>query len=113
MGQSIEPSLTQAKRYIEILEFQVAAADRADFVAIDQSIWTPGLARCPAFHSKEIWLDPPRPDLVTVVIQWRDRELWKAIDVQELSDLAAEFDRTFNRPYQLIGEREYFVEDSP
>jgi uncharacterized protein (TIGR03792 family) len=110
MGQSMEPSLTQAKRYIEILEFQVAPADRADFVAIDQSIWTPGLARCPAFHSKEIWLDPLRPDLVTVVIHWCDRELWKAIDAQELSDLAGEFDRTFNRPYQLIGEREYFVE---
>jgi hypothetical protein len=45
-----------------------------------------------------------------VVIHWCDRELWKAIDAQELSDLAGEFDRTFNRPYQLIGEREYFVE---
>jgi uncharacterized protein (TIGR03792 family) len=111
MGQSTEPSLTQAKRYIEILEFQVAPADQKDFVAIDQSVWTPGLARCPAFYSKEIWLDPLRPDLVTVVIQWCDRELWKAINAQELIDLTAEFDRTFNRPYQLIGEREYFVEN--
>jgi uncharacterized protein (TIGR03792 family) len=105
MAKSVEPSL--AKTYIEILEFQFAPADRDDFIAIDQAVWNPGLARCPAFTSKEVWLHPLRPDLVTLAIYWSDRAVWKAIPAAELQDLTNEFDRHFARPYALIGEREY------
>jgi uncharacterized protein (TIGR03792 family) len=103
------PALGLAKTFVEILEFKVNLADQADFVAIDQAIWTTGLAAYPAFLAKEIWLEPQQPTLVTVVIYWSDREQWKAISSADLAHLQAQFEEKFNRPYQLVGEREYSV----
>jgi uncharacterized protein (TIGR03792 family) len=92
---------------IELLEFRIDPLHIEDFLAIDREIWTTALAQNPAFLHKEIWLDPARPQIVTTVIHWSDREQWKAIAPELLADLASQFDKKFSRPYQLVGEREY------
>jgi uncharacterized protein (TIGR03792 family) len=100
-------SLLGAHSAIELLEFQVDPLDTEDFLAIDQEIWTTALSQYPAFQGKEIWLDPVRPQIVTIVIYWADREAWKAIPHDHLTELASQFDKKFSRPYRLVEEREY------
>jgi uncharacterized protein (TIGR03792 family) len=90
-----------------MLEFQVDPLDREDFIEIDRQIWTTTLAQHPAFQHKEIWIDPQRPAIVTIIIHWSNRADWKAIEPQALEDLAKQFQQKFSRPYQLVGEREY------
>lgn len=103
--KSVPP--VRAGSAIELLEFQVDPLSREDFLAIDQEIWTTALSQYPAFQQKEIWLDPARPQIVTIVIYWADRAAWKAIPMKLLTDLTQQFDKKFSRPYQLVGEREY------
>jgi uncharacterized protein (TIGR03792 family) len=92
---------------IELLEFRIDPLHIEEFLEIDREIWTTALSQNPAFLRKEIWLDPRRPEIVTTVIYWSDREQWKAIAPELLADLNSQFDKKFSRPYQLVGEREY------
>jgi uncharacterized protein (TIGR03792 family) len=96
----------QPNSFVEILEFRVAPEQQAAFIEADQTVWTVGLAKYPAFERKEIWLDQDA-EIVTCVIYWRDRSGWKAIPEQELLKLGQEFDRVFPYLYTLVGEREY------
>ncbi len=92
---------------IELLEFRIDPLHMEEFLEIDREIWTTALSQNPAFLRKEIWLDPLRPQIITMVIHWSDREQWKAIASELLADLASQFDKKFSRPYQLVGEREH------
>jgi uncharacterized protein (TIGR03792 family) len=100
-------ALACASARIELLEFRVDPLYIEDFLAIDREVWTSALSQYPAFQHKEIWLDPARPQIVTMVIHWADRAAWKAIPPKLLTDLAHQFDKKFSRPYQLVEEREY------
>jgi uncharacterized protein (TIGR03792 family) len=104
------PTMTRAnlsQTAIELLEFRIDPLHIEEFLEIDREIWTTALSQNPAFLRKEIWLDPRRPEIVTTVIYWSDREQWKAIAPELLADLTSQFDKKFSRPYQLVGEREY------
>jgi uncharacterized protein (TIGR03792 family) len=91
---------------IEILEFLVDPAHHQEFIVLDRAVWTAALATHPAFVDKQVWRDPQRPAIITVVIWWRDRSAWKAIAPDYLGAVGQEFDRQFPHPYQLVGERE-------
>jgi uncharacterized protein (TIGR03792 family) len=102
-----QPNDNYQEAAIELLEFWVAPADRADFLAIDLEIWTTALSKYPAFQRKEIWLDPQQPEMVTIIIYWSSRQGWKDIPTELLAALAEEFEQKFSRPYQLVREREF------
>jgi uncharacterized protein (TIGR03792 family) len=99
--------MNQPNSFVEILEFLVAPEQQAAFIAVDQAVWTAGLAKYPAFDRKEVWVSAKQPELVTCVIYWHNRSGWKEIADQDLVELGQAFDRAFPFSYQLVGEKEY------
>lgn len=93
---------------VEILVFRVDPDDVDEFLRVDHEVWTLGEADSPGvqgvpFLAKEVWLDDSRPGEITVVMHWPSIEAWNAVDQPEFQrQLAAEFDRRFDRPYEIV-----------
>lgn len=89
------PDLTEAPA-VEWLKFQVPLQQQARFIEQDAAIWTPVLSSYPGFQSKEIWLNPDRPDELVIVTHWESMEQWQAIPQDVL-------DRTTQRFHEAMG----------
>lgn len=93
---------------VEMLVFRVDPADVDRFLRVDHDVWTLGEADTPGidgvpFLSKEVWLDDSRPGEITVVIHWPSIDAWDAVDQPAFQrQLAEEFDRRFDRPYEIV-----------
>ncbi len=99
---------------IEWLKFQVLPAQRETFIQQDDAIWTAALAQYPGFLGKEIWISPEKPDEVTIVIRWANREAWKNIPANELEVIDRQFTEQMGRhTYQLTEAGEYQVRKFP
>lgn len=70
---------------IEWLTFEVPADEQAEWLALEESIWSRFLEQQPGFVRKEIWIDEEAPDLVNAVIWWESLELWKAITPEHVA----------------------------
>ena len=98
------------RRPVEILVFAMDPADVDDFLRIDHEVWTLGEAATPGtngvpFLAKEVWLDDSRPGEVTIVFVWPSMADWDTVaDPGFQHELLAEFDKRFNRPYELTRE---------
>ena len=69
---------------VERLTFQVAKSDHDAWLAADAQSWTPFLAACDGFVSKQIWAERGRPDELQAIILWQSEAQWKAIPQAEL-----------------------------
>ena len=72
---------------VEMLTFEVDPADQAEFLRVEENIWTRALERAPGFIRKERWLDADEPGLVHAVIWWESLELWKSFPAEEVARL--------------------------
>lgn len=70
---------------VEFLTFSVAAADRSEWLAADERVWTAFLREQPGFVSKQVWTDRDDPDVVHAVITWSDEQAWNAISAEDLA----------------------------
>jgi len=95
---------------IEWMKIKVAAELRESFIQEDAAIWTPALARCDGFLSKEVWLDRQFPDQVIIIIHWQTREQWHKIPEDYLAVTTREFKQRFPYPNEIIEAREYEVD---
>ncbi|MBU3704444.1 MAG: TIGR03792 family protein [Ilumatobacteraceae bacterium] len=68
---------------IELLRFEVSAADRDAWLEVERRVWTGFLKTVPGFQRKETWIDDDEPDAVTVVIWWESREQWYAVTAEQ------------------------------
>ncbi len=99
---------------IEWLVFKISASAREKFIAKDQEIWSPLLAKYPGFLSKEIWLDPEKSDRLTIVIRWQTRQEWKAVPTDILEATEQKFTKAMGKDnYEMIEATEYQVRKFP
>lgn len=74
---------------IEFLTFAVDPDDQADWLAVDERIWTQFLSLQPGFVRKQIWVSRERPYEINAIIQWADEHSWKSIPTHTLAALDA------------------------
>ncbi len=70
---------------IEFLTFRVSAAERDEWMQVDESAWSRFLERQSGFVRKQLWVDIDDPDHVYAMIEWTSLEQWKAIPDHELA----------------------------
>lgn len=92
---------------------RVSPERRETFIQKDAEIWTPMLARCPGFISKEVWIEPETPTEVILIIRWTSREQWKAIPQEQLDKTQQQFEQEFGNDSQMIQTSEYQVRKFP
>lgn len=88
---------------IELLTYQVAAADQPRFIRDDAAIWTAALSIQPGYLGKEIWRDVTRPDELRLVIRWASREAWHAVPRPLLDATNDRFLATFGDGAVFLG----------
>ena len=102
--------VSDERRPIEILVFEMDPADVDAFLRVDHEIWTLGEAVTPGydgipFLSKEVWLNNQRPGEVTIVIIWPSMADWDIVGEPSFQRFLSEaFDTRFGRPYALTRE---------
>jgi uncharacterized protein (TIGR03792 family) len=65
---------------IELLTFSIDVADQAEWIEVEAGLWTKFLSMQPGFVRKEVWVDPDRPEQVSVVVWWHDKFSWESVD---------------------------------
>ncbi|MGP1382190.1 MAG: TIGR03792 family protein [Thainema sp.] len=98
---------------IEWLKFRVPEDKRERFIQCDLEIWTPFLEQCPGFLTKEVWIQPDRPQEVVMMIRWHSREEWKSISAKDLKQVGQEFDQALGFDYDMVESQEYQVRRFP
>ena len=98
---------------IEWLKVRVPSDQRERYIRVDDEIWTPALRQYAGFLSKETWIDPEDPEIVTFVIRWETREQWFSIPKDELAEVTHRFDETFGADYTMTESKEYQVRRFP
>jgi uncharacterized protein (TIGR03792 family) len=87
---------------IEYLNFDVPLAAQPAFIAQDAAIWTPALARSPGFLGKEVWRQADELTRITLVIRWRARADWDAVDRGLLARTQAAFVAALGTDYPVL-----------
>lgn len=98
---------------IEWLKFRVSPEIREKFIQKDAEIWTATLASYPGFLSKEVWIDPKRPEEVVLIIRWASREAWQSIPSEQLEKTEQFFTQQFGYQHPIIEAAEYQVRKFP
>ncbi|MCG8477288.1 MAG: TIGR03792 family protein [Cytophagales bacterium] len=97
---------------IEYLAFRIDSPELMnEYLMLDREIWDSYLKTHPAFHSKEVWLDPEDSAKVTFVVRWKDQS-WKKIDPKTIEKLDAAFQLKFSGNVQFLEQKE-FLQPSP
>jgi uncharacterized protein (TIGR03792 family) len=82
---------------VEMLTFAVDPSQQADWLAVEEEVWSRFLETCPGFIRKEMWRDPDRVDLLHAVIWWSSRDLWKQITAEQVSGVDARMGQWFRQ----------------
>lgn len=98
---------------IEWLKIQVPAELREKYIQKDEEVWTAFLASCPGFLGKEVWINPQIPTEVVLVIQWANRQAWKAVPEDALEKTEQLFNQVMGAEYPIIEAGEYQVRKFP
>lgn len=76
---------------VEQLRVKVPAADREAWLTAERGSWGPWLATRPGFVNRQLFWDPEREE-ATILIHWRSRAQWQAIDEPELKRVQERFE---------------------
>ena len=87
---------------IEYLSFDIPQPAQAAFIAHDAAIWTPALARSDGFLGKEVWRQRDQPTWITLVIRWRAKGDWDAVDRELLARTQAVFVAALGEEYPVL-----------
>ncbi len=94
---------------IEMLTFAVSAADRPEWLEVEEQTWSRFLEQQSGFVRKEMWVEQDDPDHVHAVIWWETMEQWKAIGreaVAAIDDSMGEWFRPATmRVYDVVRDR--------
>lgn len=74
---------------VEMLTFAVDPSQQADWLAVEEEVWSRYLETCPGFVRKEMWRDPDQAHLLHAVIWWSSRDLWKQITAEQVAEVDA------------------------
>lgn len=74
---------------VEMLTFAVEPAQQAEWLAVEEEVWSRYLESRPGFVRKEMWRDPGRVEFLHAVIWWSSRALWKQITAEQVAEVDA------------------------
>ena len=74
---------------VEQLTFCVPAAERSQWLDVEERTWSRFLERQHGFVRKEMWADRTDADLLHALIWWTDEASWKSIPADELTAVDA------------------------
>ncbi|MDC7235848.1 MAG: TIGR03792 family protein [Spirochaetales bacterium] len=81
---------------VEQLIISIDPPDQVDrWIELDHEIWSKGLAKWPGYIRKEVWSNPDKPGILTILIYWESLEQWKAVDLDWLMETDRLFDESF------------------
>lgn len=80
---------------IEFLTFEVDPAERAEWLAVEESTWSRYLERQEGFIRKQMWLEQGSPGEVHAMICWEDEATWHSISADEIAEVDASMGRWF------------------
>jgi uncharacterized protein (TIGR03792 family) len=93
---------------VEMLTFAVAEADRAEWLRVEEQVWSRFLERQPGFVRKEMWVDVEDTASVHAMIWWESLELWQAISAETVAAVDAGMGEWFRegtlRTFQVVRE---------
>lgn len=69
---------------IEYLSFEVAPADREQWLHVEEATWSRFLEAQPGFIRKQLWTERGDDHHVHAVIEWADEASWFAIPHEQL-----------------------------
>jgi uncharacterized protein (TIGR03792 family) len=72
---------------IEWLTFEVAEDERAEWLAVEESVWSRFLEAQPGFVRKEMWVEHGDPGRVHAVIWWNSMDEWKRITPDTVAEV--------------------------
>jgi uncharacterized protein (TIGR03792 family) len=99
---------------IEWLKFKVSPLFREKFIQKDAEVWTPLLAKCPGFLSKEVWINPDAEDEIIILVRWETRQQWKEVPQEVIEATDKEFAKQMPEiEYQMSEAFEYQVRKFP
>ena len=99
---------------IEWLKVRVAPELREKYIQKDDEIWTAALSRYPGFLGKQVWIDPKKPDEVTLVIQWESKQAWDSVDAHHMKETEERFNQAVGKDtHAFIETGEYQVRKFP
>ena len=70
---------------IEMLTFDVARADRDEWLEVEGEVWTRFLEQQDGFVRKEMWVSSDDPTAVHALIWWASLDQWQAIGPDEVA----------------------------
>jgi uncharacterized protein (TIGR03792 family) len=86
---------------VEQLIYHIPIEFQADFLKLDNGVWTGFFTKYDFYLGKEVWTNSENPDFVTIVIHWRSLKEWKSIPLDQLQKNADDFDQ---KCQQKIGQ---------
>ncbi len=72
---------------IEWLTFEVPVHEQAEWLDLEERVWSRYLEQQAGFVRKEIWIDEEIPNQVNAVIWWESLELWKTITPEQVAEV--------------------------
>lgn len=72
---------------VEFLSFEVDPAERAEWLAIEETVWSRFLETVPGFVSKQMWVERSDPATVHAVIVWSDDQSWAAVTAEQCAEV--------------------------
>ena len=72
---------------VEMLTFEVTPAERAEWLDVEEAVWSRFLERQPGFVRKQMWVDQQDPGRVHAMIWWESMELWKQIGADKVAEV--------------------------
>ena len=102
----------QSKPVIEELRLKVPSEFKKEWLKAEKEIWDPWLSNQKGFLGRQIFWDPKKEEAL-ILVQWKNKELWKSISMEEVNKIQEEFEENVKRsldlefnPIELIYEGE-------
>ena len=104
--------INQSKFITEELRLKVSADYKKVWLIAEKNIWDPWLSNQKGFLGRQIFWDPKKEEAL-ILVQWKNKELWKSISMEEVNKIQEEFEENVKRsldlefnPIELIYEGE-------
>lgn len=83
---------------VETLTFRVDPSERAQWLEVEEQVWSRFLEAQPGFVRKEMWVDETDGGHVHAVIWWRSLDEWHAISPTTVAEVDARMGEWFREP---------------
>ena len=98
----------------EELRLKVPSKYKDAWFKAEKNIWEPWLLNQEGFMGRQIFWNPDEEQAL-ILVNWKEKKLWKSIPMKEVIELQAKFEETIkksldlnNYPFELVFEGELY-----